>query len=60
MLAICWILLKALRKDYRDERRQMQEVIAHDQNVEKRQMEEIMRRYDKGEPIGQTTSTRDE
>ena len=60
MLAICWTLLKALRKDYRDERRQMQEVMAHDQNVEKRQMQEIMRRHEAGEPIGRATSGRDD
>ena len=38
----------------------MQEVMAHDQNVEKRQMEEIMRRHEAGEPIGQAASGRDD
>jgi len=55
MLAICWTLLR-LRKDYREERGLMQEVMAHDQNVEKRQMEVIMRRHEAGEPIGQAIS----
>jgi len=60
MLVLCYALFKALREDYRDERRQMQEVMSHDQNVEKPQMqEEIMRRYEAGEPIGQATSGRD-
>jgi len=59
MLALCYALFKALRKDYREERRQMQEVMSHDQNVEKRRMQEIMRRYEAGEPIGQATSGRD-
>ena len=56
MLALCYSLFKALRKDYRDERLQMQEVMSHDQNVEKQQMQEIMRRYEAGEPIGQASS----
>ena len=55
MLAIAWALLKALRKDYREERQQLQEVMAHDGNVEKQQMVEIMRRHEAGEPIGQST-----
>lgn len=38
----------------------MQEVMAHDRNVEKRQMEEIMRRRGAGEPIGQAVSSRDD
>ncbi len=59
MLAIAAALLRALRKDYREERRQLQEVMAHDQNVEKQQMVEIMRRHEAGEPIGQSSTGRD-
>src|SRR5919107_289569 len=44
------LLYKTLRRDYREERRQVQEVMAHDQNVEKQQMQEIMRRHEAGEP----------
>jgi glycine betaine transporter len=39
MCLMCWCLYKTLRRDYREERQQVQEIIAHDQNVEKRQME---------------------
>jgi hypothetical protein len=46
-------LYKTLRRDYREERQQVQEIMAHDQNVEKQQMEEIMRRHEAGEPVGQ-------
>ncbi len=45
------LLYKTLRRDYREERRQVQEVMAHDQNVEKQQMQEIMRRHEAGEPV---------
>ena len=46
------LLYKTLRRDYREERRQVQEVMAHDQNAEKQQMQEIMRRHEAGEPVG--------
>jgi hypothetical protein len=38
----------------------MQEVMAHDQNVEKRQMEETAGCHEVGEPIGQAVSGRDD
>ncbi len=50
-ILMCWCLYKTLRRDYREERRQVQEVMAHDQNVEKQQMQEIMRRHEAGEPV---------
>ena len=52
MCLMCWCLYKTIRRDYREERRQVQEVMAHDQNVEKQQMQEIMRRHEAGEPVG--------
>jgi glycine betaine transporter len=56
MCLMCWCLYKTLRHDYREERRQVQEIMAHDQNVEKQQMQEIMRRHEAGEPVGPTAS----
>jgi choline-glycine betaine transporter len=56
MCLMCWCLYKTLRRDYREERQQVQEIMAHDQNVEKQQMEEIMRRHEAGEPVGQAVS----
>ena len=53
-------LFRALRNDYREERRLMQEVMAHDQNVEQRQMEETAGCHEAGEPIGQAASGRDD
>jgi hypothetical protein len=50
----------ALRNDYREERRLMQEVMAHDQNVEKRQMEETTDCHETGEPIGEAVRGRDD
>jgi glycine betaine transporter len=60
MCVMCWCLYKTLARDYREERRQIQEIMAHDQNVEKQQMQEIMRRHEKGEPIRQPTPSRNE
>jgi choline-glycine betaine transporter len=51
MCLMCWCPYKTLRRDYREERRQVREVMAHDQNVEKQQMQEIMRRHEAGEPV---------
>ena len=51
MCLMCWCPYKTLRRDYREERRQVREVMAHDQNVEKQQMQEIMRRHKAGEPV---------
>jgi glycine betaine transporter len=56
MCLMCWCLYKTLRRDYREERQLVQEVMAHDQNVEKQQMEEIMHRHEAGEPVGQAVS----
>ena len=56
MCLMCWCLYKTLQKDYREERRQVQEIMAHDQNVEKKQMQEIMRRHESGEPVGHISS----
>ena len=56
MCLMCWCLYKTLRRDYREERQQVQEIMAHDQNVEKQQMQEIMRRHEAGEPVGHTSS----
>jgi len=57
MCLMCGCLYKTLRHDYREDRRQVQEVMADDQNVEKQQMEEIMRRHEAGEPVGPTASS---
>ena len=45
MIAIAYSLFRALRTDYREERKQM---------------EEIMRRREAGEPVGQFTASRDD
>ena len=57
MCLTCWCLYKTLQRDYREERKQVQEIMAHDQNVEKQQMQEIMRRHEAGEPIVPTSSS---
>ena len=46
--------------DYREERKQLQTIMAYDNKVDKRQMEEIMRRREAGEPVGQFTASRDD
>jgi hypothetical protein len=56
MCLMCWCLYKTIRRDYREERQQVREIMAHDQNVEKLQMAEIMRRHEAGEPVGSTVS----
>jgi glycine betaine transporter len=60
MIAIAIALQRALRHDYREERRQLQEAMAYDQDVEKRQMDEFYRHRTDGDPVGQPTSVRDE
>ena len=59
MLAIAWSLLKAIRTDYREERRQLEDIMAYDGKVDERQMEEIRRRREVGEPIGRTSKRDD-
>ena len=59
MLAIAWSLFKAIRTDYREERRQLQDIMAYDVKVDDRQMEEIRRRRYTGEPVGQTSGRED-
>ncbi len=59
MCLMCWCLYKTLRSDYRDEREQMRQIMAHDQNVEKSQMQEIMRRHEAGEPVGRQAGDRE-
>jgi choline-glycine betaine transporter len=39
---MCYGLYKTLKTDYREERRQLQEAMAYDRQVEIRQMQEIM------------------
>ena len=56
MVPMCYGLYKTLKTDYREERRQLQEAMAYDRQVELRQMQEIMRRHQPGEPIGQAAS----
>jgi glycine betaine transporter len=56
MCLMCWCLYKTIRRDYREEREQVREIMAHDQNVEKQQMQEILRRHEAGEPVGRTAS----
>jgi hypothetical protein len=41
MVPMCYGLYKTLKTDYREERREMQEAMAYDPDVEKRQFEEI-------------------
>jgi choline-glycine betaine transporter len=57
MCLTCWGLYKTPQRDYREERKQVQEIMAHDQNVEKQQMQEIMRRHEAGGPIVPTSSS---
>ena len=52
MCLMCWCLYKTRKRDYREERQQVQEIMAHDQNVEKQQMQEIMRCHEAGESVG--------
>ena len=59
MCLMCWCLYKTLKRDYREERGQIREILAHDQTVEKTQMQEILRRHDAGEPVGQQMPDRD-
>jgi glycine betaine transporter len=42
MVPMCYGLYKTLKTDYREERRQLQEAMAYDRQVELRQMQEIM------------------
>jgi glycine betaine transporter len=42
MVPMCYGLYKTLKTDYREERRQLQEAMAYDRQVEMRQMQEIM------------------
>jgi choline-glycine betaine transporter len=42
MVPMCYGLYKTLKTDYREERRQLQEAMAYDRQVEIRQMQEIM------------------
>jgi choline-glycine betaine transporter len=56
MCLMSWCLYKTHQRDYREEREQVQEIMAHDQNVEKRQLQEIMRRHESGEPVGTLSS----
>lgn len=60
MLAIAYSLFMALRTDYREERKQLQDIMAYDNKVDEKQMEEIMRRREAGEPVGQSTAVRDD
>ena len=55
MLAIAYSLFMALRTDYREERKQMQDIMAYDGKADSRQAEELMRRREAGEPVGQAT-----
>ncbi len=41
MVPMCYGLYKTLKTDYREERREMQEAMAYDPDVERRQLEEI-------------------
>ena len=56
MCLMYWCLYKTLQRHYREEGEQVQEIMAHDQNVEKQQMQEIMRRHESGEPVGTISS----
>ena len=42
MVPMCYGLYKTLKTDYREERRQLQEAMAYDRQVEMRQMQEMM------------------
>jgi glycine betaine transporter len=57
MCLMCWCLYKTIRRDYREEREQIREIMAHDQNVEKQQMQELLRRHEAGEPVGQVSDS---
>ncbi len=41
MVPMCYGLYKTLKMDYREERREMQQALAYDRDVERRQLEEI-------------------
>jgi choline-glycine betaine transporter len=72
MVAIAWSLFKALRYDYREERRQLQEAMSYDQEAELRQMQEIYNPYGRRDgqqaghgdgqraPAGRASPTREE
>ena len=60
MLAIAFSLFKALRTDYREERRQLQEIMSNDGSAQERELEEILRRREAGEPISQSPTNRDD
>ncbi len=42
MVPMCYGLYKTIKTDFREERRQLQEAMAYDRQVEIRQMQEIM------------------
>lgn len=42
MVPMCYGLYKAIKTDYREERRQMQETLAYDREMKLKQMKEIM------------------
>ena len=54
MLALAYSLFKALRTDYREERRQMQDIMAYGGDTDGRQAEEALGRREAGEPVGQS------
>ncbi len=59
MLAIAYSLLKAIKTDYREERSQLQDIMAYDGKVDERRMQEIRRRREAGEPVGQRPGRED-
>ncbi len=60
MLVIAVSLFMALRTDYREERKQMQDIMAYDGSADGPQAEEAMGRREAGEPVGQSTASRDD
>lgn len=42
MVPMCYGLYKTIKTDYREERRQMQETLAYDREMELKQMKEII------------------
>ncbi|MGH3148278.1 MAG: BCCT family transporter, partial [Rubrobacter sp.] len=51
MCLMCWCLYKTIKADYREEKEQIREILAHNQNVEKQQMQDILRRHEAGESV---------
>lgn len=60
MLVVSFSLFRALRADYREERKQLQDIMSSDGVAGEREMDEALARHEAGERVGQSASGRDE